>query len=143
VRRGQDTIPRLSKEITYILRAVKGRDEVNVPFCGCPTRSRTGCGESKGKTRSERHSVAIRQDHVLPTRGKWARRRQHAVLQLSNEFTYSLRAIEGKMRSACPSAPSNEITYSLWVMNGQKRSTCRSTAIQRDYVQSEGGQMAW
>jgi hypothetical protein len=93
-RLGQHTVLQLSEQITYSLWAIEGRDEVSTQFCNYLRRSHTSCGRSKGGTRSAHGPTTIQGDHILPGGDRRAGQGQHTVLQLFNEITYSLWAIE-------------------------------------------------
>jgi len=93
-RLGQHTVLQLSEEITYSLWAIEGRDEVSTQFCNYLRRSHTSCGRSVGETRSAHGPATIQGAHILPGGDRRAGQGQHTVLQLFNEITYSLWAIE-------------------------------------------------
>jgi hypothetical protein len=136
-------VVQLSSKITYQLWAGNGRDGVSGWFCSYPARSRTNYGRAMGETESAGGGVAIQQDHVLAVGGRWKRRSQRAVVQLSSEITYFLWAGDGsqgvsgrlcsypvRLRTSCRRAMerqsqrvivqlSSKITYFLWAGNGR------------------------
>jgi len=59
-------------------------------LCSYRARSRTSCVRVTGKTESGGCCVAIRQDDVLSVGGRWERRNQQVVLQLSSKITHFL-----------------------------------------------------
>jgi hypothetical protein len=130
----------LSSKITYFLWAGDGRDEVSGSFCSYRARSHTLCRWVMGETKSAGCSAAIKQDHVLPVGGRWERRSQRVVLQLSSKITYFLWVGDGrdKVSGLFCSCRARSCTICRWVMGETKSAGC-CAAVEQDHVLSVGG----
>jgi hypothetical protein len=89
-RGSQCVILKPSSDITYLLWADNGRDEISGLLCSYLARSSTVCGRVMGETESVGSCAAIQRDHVLPVGKRCERQSQPMAVQLSSKITYSL-----------------------------------------------------